>query len=230
MVVKELSGTGITLTDTVIWDCRPRGLRAAGAFDGISLNRCTIGGNATAFHQTSSGAGKILRNSLIYNNISLTDDVMVWDTNRNNAFSPASQAIGSPSVTSNINLRYITRVETGSSLISSGDDGGNIGATIVKRYGVSGTLWGEAGYDVLTGDELWPWPYEANIKTVFSEANPSPSGVTPSTNDSKRGFCADGQSLTNYIWTYLGNTTPYSSAPGRPVSYPGRLRDPDLTK
>jgi hypothetical protein len=42
------------------------------------------------------------------------------------------------------------------------------GAVVTKRYGVTGTLWGETGYDQITNEDLWPWPYEDKIKAVFS--------------------------------------------------------------
>lgn len=89
------------------------------------------------------------------------------------------------------------------------------GATILKRQGVSGTLWGEPGYDQPTNEDLWPWPYEDKIKTVFAETNNPPSGYSPSVNNSKRGFAADGNgryggpiTLTSYIWEALGTSCP----------------------
>jgi hypothetical protein len=61
------------------------------------------------------------------------------------------------------------------------------------RYGRDGTLWGEIGYDELTTDPLWPWPYEAEIKADMAAYD-------------KRGFCADGQTLSNYVQQYpIGN-------------------------
>ncbi|MDY6932026.1 MAG: hypothetical protein SVJ22_08960 [Halobacteriota archaeon] len=39
-----------------------------------------------------------------------------------------------------------------------------VGATVIKRRGSSGTLWGEAGYDEILNDSLWPWPNEYQIK------------------------------------------------------------------
>lgn len=105
------------------------------------------------------------------------------------------------------------------SLIKSGTPGNLLnntpGATVMKRYGVSGTLWGETGYDQLTNEDLWPWPYEDKIKAVFAEANNPPGGNSPSTNPVKRGFTADGNglyggpiTLTSYIWEYLGTSCP----------------------
>ena len=72
------------------------------------------------------------------------------------------------------------------------------GAVILKRYGVSGTVWGEPGYDQLTSDDLWPWPYEAKIKAVFAESNPTPSGYTPSNNPT-RGWAGSNLTLKDYI-------------------------------
>ncbi|MFA5118279.1 MAG: fibronectin type III domain-containing protein [Candidatus Omnitrophota bacterium] len=82
------------------------------------------------------------------------------------------------------------------------------GATIEKRMGTSGTLYGEVGYDTLSGDSLWPWPYEDALRDLFRETNDPPAGVAPLINITTRGFCADGTTLTKYIWEYLGNTIP----------------------
>ena len=80
---------------------------------------------------------------------------------------------------------------------------GSHGATIEKRYGVDGTLWGDPGYDQLTSNNLWPWPNEQRIHDDAAEAD-SPSY----TNTPARGFAAAGQTLTKYIWQYLGNACP----------------------
>ena len=101
-----------------------------------------------------------------------------------------------------IGLKYITQVEPGSDLYGTGENGANRGATVLKRYGVSGTVWGEPGYNTLTDEDLWPFPYEAQIRADMRAYSP-PGGPTGT-----RGFCADGETLTNYIWGYLGNTVP----------------------
>jgi len=90
-----------------------------------------------------------------------------------------------------------------------------VGATIEKKMGVDGTIWGETGYNTLTDDNLWPWPYEDAIKALFSEPNDS-TGYSPSTNDTTRGFCSSGKqlngidkiTLTSYLWEYLGHQMP----------------------
>lgn len=129
----------------------------------------------------------------------------------------------------NPNLKYITRIENDSPLKGAASDGGDIGANIIYRYGVSGTLWGEPGYDQLTNEPLWPFPNEDQIKKdMASYAGPGPSG--------KRGFCADGTglyggpiTLTSYIWEYLGNPCPpeicnYRPTDTTPPSAPKNLR------
>jgi hypothetical protein len=134
----------------------------------------------------------------------------------NNAFFPASQTIGTNAVTATAStLKYIVRPEPASVLIGAGSGGGDIGADVTKQYGVSGTRYGEAGYDQKTNVALWPWLHEDVIKAVFAEANPAPSSATPNTNTPARGFAAAGNdafgkplTLTRYIWQYLGNPIP----------------------
>jgi hypothetical protein len=94
------------------------------------------------------------------------------------------------------------------------------GAVILKRYGGTGTRWGEPGFDVLSNEDLWPWPFQEKIKSVFAEANPVPAGNSPATNNTKRGFAADGTgiyggpiTLTSYIWEYLGTICPRAMCP-----------------
>jgi hypothetical protein len=65
----------------------------------------------------------------------------------------------------------------------------------MKKIGVSGTLYGESGWNTVTSENLWPFPYEDRIRSDMRAV-------------SARGFCADNQTLTKYIWQYLGNTIP----------------------
>lgn len=98
------------------------------------------------------------------------------------------------------NLLYLPRIEASGSLFAAGSDGGPIGATILKKIGTSGTLWGETGYATTSSDDLWPWPYEDIVQAAFR------TGVSTPAPD--RGFCATGQTLTKYVWNYLGNACP----------------------
>lgn len=112
---------------------------------------------------------------------------------------------GANSITANPSLKYILSTQGASSaIIGKGSGGTDIGANITKRIGVTGTLWGETGYNTVTGEDLWPWPNEDIIGTFMrSYQYQNLSG--------NRGFAATGQTLTNYVWNYLGNGNPYGS-------------------
>ena len=91
----------------------------------------------------------------------------------------------------------------------------NPGATILKRYGKSGTHWGEPGFDQLTTEDLWPWAYQDKIKAVFAEQNDPPQKNSPAENLTTRGFAEVGNglyggpiTLTSYIWEMTGTPCP----------------------
>lgn len=104
-------------------------------------------------------------------------------------------------------LTYPVRIETASTLKTAGSGGGQVGPTILKRVGASETLYGDTGWNTVTETDLWPWPNEATIKAKFAAYNKN--GETGA-----RGFATgtslDGsaQTLTKYIWEYLGNQIP----------------------
>jgi hypothetical protein len=117
---------------------------------------------------------------------------------------------------------YPVRVEAGSALATA-CNGSRCGANIEYAIGVSGTCQDQSGYNTVTSTYLWPFPNEAAIKTLFST---TVSGVTGA-----YGFCTgtskDGsaQTLTKYIWEYLGNQIPstiYSA--GNPPAPPTGLQ------
>ena len=97
-------------------------------------------------------------------------------------------------------LRYPVRVEPDTPLASAGQNGSRCGPEILKKIGVSGTLYGEPGWNEITNENLWPFPNEGKIRDLMRETVDGVSGIY--------GFCANGQTLTNYIWAYLGNTVP----------------------
>jgi len=221
--IKELQGSDITLENSIAWGIYGGqwtvGVRANGSTGSpLILDHVTIGASPFSYWNQDSAVSRILRNSLFYDNggTSPIGDYG-WSPNTNNAFRPANQAQGNNAITQGVSLKYIVRPEAGSVLDGAGTDGKPVGASVTKRYGVSGTLWGEPGFDIETSEELWPWAYENVIKSVFSESNPPPAGNVPSTNNTTRGFCATGNdqwgqpmTLTRYIWQYLGNQIPAS--------------------
>jgi len=104
-------------------------------------------------------------------------------------------------------LRYLPRIEVGSPLETAGEGRGRAGAEVVNKIGVDGTLQGEPGWDDVTGEPLWPFPNEDQIRTdMASYDGPGAPGA--------RGFATgkslDGtpQTLTKYVWEYLGNPLP----------------------
>lgn len=125
-----------------------------------------------------------------------------WNNSNNatNIYSTNPQADGViPS------LKYLPRIESGSKLKGAWENGSDIGANIVYRYGIDGSFQGENGYNTLTDVSLWPWPNEERIKKEMC----LDSGIT-------RWFCSawkrldwiNNITLTSYIWEYLGNEIP----------------------
>lgn len=131
-------------------------------------------------------------------------------------------AAGAHDTTFDPGLRYLFRVEDGSPAKGAASDGKDLGARILYRRGVSGTLYGEPGWDDLTDQPLWPFPNEAVIKADMSAWDGAGFTTTDpnALNVPKRGFCADGNglyggpiTLTSYLWEALGNPCPQDICP-----------------
>ncbi len=218
--VKELNGQNLRMTDSVAWagtaGAAIDGIRAnASAAGYYELNHVTVGGYRSGYYNAETSTTETLSNSLFYGNGSLASADQGWTSVTNNAFYPSSQSKGTNAVAATASvLKYIVRPESGTVLSAKGTDGKDIGANLTKRYGKTGTRWGEAGYDQLTTESLWPWTYEATIKTVFAEPHSAPSGAVPSSNNSVRGFTVatdqfgKPMTLTRYVWQFLGNEIP----------------------
>ena len=155
--------------------------------------------NSTVRNIVSSNAGKYA-----FNSASAPSYVASYSPN-NAGYNQKSCTVGCYSDTTSFNaaIPYPLQIEASSPLAGAGSNGGNIGATILYKYGKSGTRYGDTGYNTLTNKALWPWPNEDRIKTEMCE-------------NSTYGFCAnktqlDGvtpQSITSYIWEYTGNQMP----------------------
>jgi hypothetical protein len=199
------SGTISNITyDNIICYGTMDGGMAGGSQGSISfkVNHATFGGDLPGgeynggFGKWNSGTGTV-KNSIVYGFTG--PDFYGVSASYTDSYNNGDQ--GSCSNCKSINpvtngLKYLPRIEAGSTLSSGGESAGRMGAEILKRYGASGTMQGEAGYNTLTTDNLWPWPYEERIKKEMC----TDPGVT-------RGFCSS-QSLTKYIWEYLGNACP----------------------
>ncbi len=171
---------------------------------GSLLDQITVGAAGGSGVISYNGANVTVRNSLFYGNGAANSGSL---TQLYNHFWNNTTA-GTNLLSTNPLLKYITQIETNSPAYQSGLNGATRGATVLKRYGVSGTLHGDAGYDTLTGDDLWPFPYQQRIKDLFAEADGNSS--MPGNNE-QRGFAAASQTLTKYIWEFLGASDPNPS-------------------
>jgi hypothetical protein len=216
------------------------------SFDHLTIGNIN-GTDAGTYHSRQNGFGSYqnysglnITNSIIYDatgsgmtDYATNDYIALYGngTNYSTAETAHTPSAGAHNIT-NVNpltncLKYLPRIEsTNCSLYTAGSGGGRIGAEILYRWGTDGTLYGQTGYDTLTSEPLWPFPNEALIKSDFaSYSGPGPAGA--------RGFATgtsmDGspQTLTKYIWEYLGNQIPadiYGGGDTTPPSSPSGLR------
>ena len=217
----DYGGYNLEIKNSVFWD--NDGTTTTGYFRGSDsssgYNRiwgCTFGDQPRGFTTSMNGSQGYIKNNLF---VDLSNASMTFGgsspSRSYNSFDNSGQEFGSDIVPYNNDLKYICRVESDSNRYNGGN-GGHVGAHLVKKLGVSGTLYGESGWDTETDEELWPWPYEEEIRNWFRATNNPPAGASPSSNNTKRGFCADGQTLTKYIWEYLGYPIPPEIDDGGP--------------
>lgn len=240
----SFASNNITYTDCVIWDSDTdsgmpinivRGLRT-------TISNCTFGYARNILHHylySYDGIGynndTVVKNSIIwsiqgigdyrvFNDVETEDYNCLYDNT-------ANYYLTTPGVHTKLTidpiwdvdtnptgaLKYITRIEDSSNLSGQGENGDDIGANALKMVGLPGTLWGETGYDQEQATNMFPFPYEDLIRSKMKAY--SGGGVS-----GDRGFCADGTTLTKYIWEYLGNPippeiydTPLLGKPGTPI-------------
>lgn len=163
--------------------------------DHLTIGDSTVGNGLTI---GSKFPGTIFKNSIVWNNAgngivnygpasNLTVSYIDIGHNTDGDYSMANCSTGCVNTDptndgSPASLTYLPRIEKYSTLATKGESSTYIGANIKKRY--------EDG--VITSQDLWPWPYEGWIREDMREV-------------SKRGFCADGKTLTNYIWNFFRN-------------------------
>jgi hypothetical protein len=207
MFVQELQGRSTLVSNSVSWGTiGASGIRWNGT-GSINIDHVTVGGNTgdAAFTTYNNSVTAPVTQSAFAQIGSVVDGNGSVSFS-NNAFDKSAQVKGSGTVIMT-GIKYLPDAsrDTGMS---------NMGAVILKRIGRSGTFYDDAGYDEVTTENLWPWPNEAIIKSVFAETNTPKSGNTPSTNNAIRGFTVatdqfgKTMTLTRYIWQYLGNEIP----------------------
>ena len=152
--------------DVVVWGTAAGGFAANGSGHHVIVNRALIKSSGTAFADWSGKGDIQVKNALAYQNKKVLSSVTASNVTTLNSTN---------------GLKYLPRVDKG--------------PQIVKRIGVSGTLFGEPGFEDVTNEKLWPWPNEERIKADFAQVQP-------------RGFAASNKSLTRYVWEQLGNAAP----------------------
>jgi hypothetical protein len=180
------------LEDVVVWDSEG-GIASNGAGNHGTITRATVHSAGTGLADWRGTAALSIDSVVLYANgakacasVSVTASI-AYGNGSNNCGTLLNPLISG--------LKYLPRIEAGSLLATAGAARGQAGARVTKRIGTSGTLYGEPGYDIVSTQDLWPWPNEARIKTDFADY-------------SSRGFSAGSKSLTDYIWGYLGNASP----------------------
>lgn len=123
-----------------------------------------------------------------------TDDVQDISPTYINTFNNGASYSGTGSVTYDPQLNGLSqcnKIDVGSPLKTAGSGGGQIGAEITKRWGTSGTVHGETGWDSITTDDLFPLPNEDLWKTCCQEGS-----IT-------RGFAGSSGTLSEYIVNFI---------------------------
>jgi hypothetical protein len=192
------------------------------------VNQCTFGDVSRTMTEEgyvySYGSPTITMKNSIFRGFAVQGPLFSLHTsatlNYLNLYNPTISINASPTNTISTDpltsacLKYLPRLESGCALHTAGLSGAAVGANIVYQYGKTGSLYGETGYNLLQDGtngqstvSIWPFPNEDLIKTKMAAySNHSVTGT--------RGFCTgtsrDGssQTLTKYIWEYLGNQIP----------------------
>ncbi len=224
-----VSGTR-SIQDMVIWGSSGGyyANQGPGVTASVNAERMTVGGITGRYDGPNGGAAwgtgfsvygavqNTLTSSILTRNSSLgiadytSSDYNAFFGNGANGGGAHTASMGPHDRTDdvvNASLRYLPRIEPGSPLKTAGKAGGQIGAEIMVKIGVSGTLHGEPGWNQATTEPLWPFPNEDQIrKGMASYSGPGAAGA--------RGFATgnslDGtpQTLTKYVWEYLGHRIP----------------------
>jgi len=212
--------TNCVVENNVIWDIEGHGISAGSGTTNTADNNTvgevedsgsTVGDGIRYFNGTSNS----VTDNIVY---SCRDDGLLYvsandynDVNGNgDDFDNAAndpEINGVTYVPTSNGLSYLPRIESASNLAADGSGGGRIGAQIIYKIGVDGTFYGEdisggasTDYKDTTANDLWPFPNEDTIRLHMRED----TGST----DETRGFCATNETLTRYIWEYLGNSIP----------------------
>lgn len=172
---------------------------------GISVNKAvnTIFNHATIAKNNTNGswtgATITVNNSLITGNPGRGLNGVI-NSNYNNVFGNGTNYVyvstGAQDISSNPNIKYITRLENGAAGKGTASDGRDRAATVMYQYSAGN----------LTSTPLWPWPNEERIRQDMCDGAFLTAVGRIGTNDAK--WCTSGKPLTRYIWEVAGNPCP----------------------
>jgi len=188
---------GLTMRDIVIYGQEIGGIAQSNTSVAIDLQRMILGNTGYGIgNWNTSGKVSTLSNFLF---LALTGTASTGTNTLTNYSTFATNATAKSA-----GLSYLTRIESPSTLATSGQ-----GPSILYQIGISGTQWGDTGYNTTTGTALWPWQNEARIKLDMAAVSARGFATGTSRNGTP-------QTLTKYIWEYLGNTIPAGIYPTTP--------------
>ncbi|MBI5549072.1 MAG: hypothetical protein HY901_34745 [Deltaproteobacteria bacterium] len=192
------TGSGNQLRHSVLWDSADFGvaLYAAGTCTANVVDHVTIGRSGTSDGFWNGCEATTFTSSIVFENgafgISQSSSqgsmaTADWnDCSSNSSGDYRNLSAGPHDLSAHPALRHLTRVEPGTPCVGAGEGGSDCGADLRLRY--------QDG--ALTPAALWPWPNEARL---FKEMCTDPGFA--------RGLCTKS-SLTEYVWSYLGNPVP----------------------
>jgi len=219
-----------SLTDCVAWQSmtnagdasdtyKPYAFNSTADVGGWVLRNCTFGVNDLGARPVSFDGAipESMHNSIIYGMILNEGEYAVSGSLDEHDYNCYWGNTGGRNKSGGVGAHSLTDVNpfanglvslvnvAGGILATAGDDGGPIGARIMTKIGVAGTLIDDAGWDQDTGEPLWPWPHEDQIRedcrSFVRSAGEAYTG-SPAMNGA-RGFCAPGETLTGYIQGFL---------------------------
>ena len=190
--------SGAVIQDAVLWDNANGGISFGTGNVSATASELTIGrskmqpyGDFRGGIGAWGGGSKTLRNLII---TGVAEDLIGVTASHFLTYGNSSRSRGTGRLTDNPltnGLTTLPLINGSSELATAGSSNAAIGATVLRRVGATGTLHGEADWNVRTAATLWPWPHEERLKREMC----TEAGVT-------RGFCS-APSLTRYIWNYL---------------------------
>lgn len=225
-IAANTPATNILFDNVIFWDIKPQSDLGIDSFYSRAVSatftHCTLGDVVDSYnhHFLSSDTSATCVYNSIFTDIALSvgyrnvinptyDYNAFYGNTYNQTLSDNDIAVDPIWSLSNTTggLKYLPQIESGSNLSGLGQSGTDIGANLAYLWGTPGTLYGESGYNTVTATLMWPFPNEDLIKTKMTAY--SSGGVSGA-----RGFCTGtsisggSQTLTKYIWEYLGNEIP----------------------